>query len=188
MPGNIISIYTMNAPGAPPTVDNPNPQDPFTEIPFEVGDFVAVIGTVLLDANNQPFVSATDVNDSSVGVYTFPFTDPAYVSIEVLLMGTGGVPDPLFPDEDGRRTVVEGFMTDPLRNVDISAIDIDCNGILSFRRPAWVANFPIEQGLPLVGKKGRYRFRAFTGGTFLPPTQYVGDKFPAAFRVRRTTG
>lgn len=174
--GNIVPIYTMNAPGAPPTVDNPFPQDPYTEIPFEVGDYVTVIGTLELDASGQGFVSATDINDASVGVYTFPFTDPAYVTIEVLLMGTGGVPDPLFPQEDGRRTIVEGFMTDPLRNVDISAIDIDCNGILSFRRPAWVANFPIEQGLPLVGKKGRYRFRAFTGGTFLPPTQYVGTQ------------
>ncbi len=90
-----------------------------------------------------------------------------------MLMGTGGTPDPAFPQEAARRTRVEGMATDPLRNIDISAIDIDCNGNLVFRLPTWVSNFPIEQGLPFIGKKGRWRFRP-NGGTFLPPMQNVG--------------
>ncbi len=80
---------------------------------------------------------------------------------------------PAFPQEAARRTRVEGFSTDPLRNVDISAIDIDACGNLTFRLPTWVSNFPVEQGLPLIGKKGRWRFRP-NGGTFLPPVQNVG--------------
>jgi hypothetical protein len=170
---NVINIYTMNVPGDAPTVDNPFPQDPYTEVPFEVGDFVTIIGTQFLDATTfQPFVSATSIV-ANLGVYTFPNVDPAYVEIEVLLQGTGGTPDPSFPQEAARRTRVEGFSTDSLRNVDISAIDIDSCGNLTFRLPTWVSNFPVEQGLPLIGKKGRWRFRP-NGGTFLPPVQNVG--------------
>jgi hypothetical protein len=171
--GNVINIYTMNVPGDAPTVDNPFPQDPYTEVPFEVGDFVTIKGTQFLDPTTfQPFVSATEIV-TNLGVYTFPNVDPAYILVEVLLQGTGGSPDPAFPQEAARRTRVEGFSTDPLRNVDISAIDIDACGSLTFRLPTWVSNFPVEQGLPLIGKKGRWRFRP-NGGTFLPPVQNVG--------------
>jgi hypothetical protein len=170
--GAIRTIYTMNAPGDAPTVDNPFPQDPYTEVPFEVGDFVSLIGTLEMSDQGVPFMSATEVV-ANVGVFTFPNVDPAYVVIEVMLMGTGGTPDPAFPQEAARRTRVEGMATDPLRNIDISAIDIDCNGNLVFRLPTWVSNFPMEQGLPFIGKKGRWRFRP-NGGTFLPPMQNVG--------------
>jgi hypothetical protein len=169
--GAIRTIYTMNAPGDAPTVDNPFPQDPYTEVPFEVGDFVSMISTLELDDQGKPYLSATEVV-ANLGVFTFPNTDPAYVVIEVLLQGAGGVGDPSFPQEAARRTRVEGMMTDPLRNIDISAIDIDCNGNLVFRLPTWVSSFPVEQGLPLIGKKGRWRFRP-NGGTFLPPVQNV---------------
>jgi hypothetical protein len=169
--GAIRTIYTMNAPGDAPTVDNPFPQDPYTEVPFEVGDFVSIIGTLELDDKGVPFMSATEVV-ANLGVFTFPNTDPAYIVVEVLLQGTGGVPDPAFPQEAARRTRVEGMVTDSLRNIDISAVDIDCNGNLVFRLPTWVSSFPVEQGLPFIGKKGRWRFRP-NGGTFLPPVQNV---------------
>jgi hypothetical protein len=185
--GNVINIYTMNAPGAPPTLDNPFPQDPYTEVPFEVGDFVTIIGTQFQDATTfQSYVSATEVV-ANLGVYTFPNVDPAYVEIEVLLQGTGGAPDPSFPQEAARRTRVEGFSTDPLRNVDISAIDIDSCGNLAFRLPTWVSSFPVEQGLPLIGKKGRWRFRP-NGGTFLPPVQNVGAQISGALQGAQNNG
>ena len=161
----------MNQPGGVQTVGQVA-QDPWSEVPFEVGDFVTVVGTQFQDVNGQPYISATEIVDN-VGVYTFPGSDPAYVVIEVLLQGTGGVPNPAFPQEAGRRTVVEGFTTDDFRNVDISAIDIDCNGNLSFRFPGWAYNFPVQNGAPLVGIKGRWRFRP-AGGAFLPPVQNVG--------------
>lgn len=170
--GNLLYVFTMNAPGATPTVDNPFPQDPYTEVPFEVGDFVSITGTQFQDAATAlTYMSATQIVDN-LGVYTFPNADPAYVDIDVLLQGTGGTPDPAFPQEAARRAVVEGFSTDPLRNVDISAVDIDACGNLSFRLPTWVSNFPVEQGLPLVGMRGRWRFLP-NGGTFLPPVQNV---------------
>lgn len=169
--GNVLDIFTMNAPGAGPSIDNPFPQDPYTEVPFEVGDFVSIAGTQFQDATGQTYISATQIV-GNLGVFTFPNTDPAYVEIEVLLQGTGGTPDPAFPQEAARRTTVEGFSTDPLRNVDISAVDIDACGNLTFRLPTWVSNFPVEQGLPLIGMKGRWRFTP-NGGTFLPPVQNV---------------
>lgn len=177
--GNMLYVFTMNAPGGTPTVDNPFPQDPYTEVPFEVGDFVSITGTQFQDAaTGLTYVSATQIVDN-LGVYTFPDADPAYVDIETLLQGTGGTPDPAFPQEAARRTVVEGFSTDPLRNVDISAVDIDACGNLSFRLPTWVSNFPVQQGLPLIGMRGRWRFTP-AGGTFLPPVQNVAVQVSGA--------
>jgi hypothetical protein len=184
--GTVIDIYTMNAPGDPPTLDNQFPQDPYTEVPFEVGDFVSIIGTQFQDGTGQSYVSATEIV-ANLGVYTFPNTDPAYIEIEVLLQGTGGSPDPAFPQEAARRTRVEGFSTDPLRNVDISAIDIDPCGNFTFRLPTWVSNFPVEQGLPLIGKKGRWRFRP-NGGTFLPPVQNVGAQISGGAQLFQNNG
>lgn len=185
--GNLINIYTMNVPGDAPTIDNPFPQDPWTEVPFEVGDFVSIIGSQFIDpATGTQYVSATEIV-TNLGVYTFPNVDPAYMLIEVLLQGTGGAPDPAFPQEAARRTRVEGFSTDPLRNVDISAVDIDPCGNLTFRLPTWVSNFPVEQGLPLIGKKGRWRFRP-NGGTFLPPVQNVAAQVSGGFQAANNNG
>ncbi len=115
-----------------------------------------------------PLYSATQVMTTSVGIKTAPQTDPGYVLVEVLVQGTGGVPDPAFPQEAGVRTRVEGFSTDPFRAVDVSAIDQDCNGNLIFRQPAWASNFPVEPGPPGIGVVGRWRARFPQGGDFLP--------------------
>lgn len=172
---SLQNIFTMNAPGAPPSPDNPFPQDPYLEAPFEVGDFVTVIGTQEVDpATNIPFITATQVLNTSVGAYTWPNTDPAYPVVEVVIQGTAGVASPFFPQEAGVRTRVEGFTTDPLRTVDVSAIDIDCNGNLTFREPSWTANFPVEPGPPGIGVKGRWRMRFPQGGDFLPAVENVG--------------
>src|ERR1051326_8223058 len=112
--------------------------------------------------------------DTNVGPYTWPATDPAYVRIEILIQGTGGIPNNLFPQEAGVRTRVEGFTTDWQRPVDVGAIDADCNGNLTFREPAWAANFPIEPGPPGIGVKGRWRMRFPQGGDFLPAVLNVG--------------
>jgi len=174
--GTILeNVYTMNAPGAGPTQDNPLPQDPYLEAPFEVGDFVNVIGTLEMDANGA-YITATSVEDTSVGPYTWPGTDPAYIHIDVVIQGTGGVDNQFFPQEAGVRTRVEGFSTDPQRTVDVSAIDQDCNGNLTFREPAWAANFPVEPGPPGIGIKGRWRMRFPQGGDFLPAVQNVGAR------------
>jgi hypothetical protein len=184
---SLVNIFTMNAPGAGPTADNPIPQDPYAEVPFEVGDFISIIGT--LEADDQgPYITATDVMDMNVGAYTWPATDPAYIRIEVVIEGTGGVDPALFPQEAGVRTRVEGFTTDWQRAVDVSAIDADCNGNLTFREPSWVSNFPVEPGPPGIGVKGRWRARFPQGGDFLPAVLNVGARVSGSVPGKNESG
>ena len=181
-----LAVFTMNAPGDAPTPDNPFPQDPYAEMPFEVGDFVDIIPTQEMD-DRGPFLSATEVV-GNIGVSTAPGVDPAYVVVEVTLMGTAATPDPAFPQEAGVRTRVEGFTTDPTRTVDVSAIDYDCNGNVTFREPSWVANFPVEPGPPGIGKRGRWRMRFPQGGQFMPPTQNIGARVSGAVLGKNKSG
>src|SRR5882724_1512195 len=183
----LMNIYTMNAPGAAATVDNPIPQDPYLEAPFEVGDFVMLIGTLEVDADGS-YMTITDVDATSVGPSTWPNTDPAYLTVDVVIQGTGGVPSPFFPQEVGVRTRVEGMSTDSFRTVDVSAIDIDCHGNLTFREPAWAANFPVEPGIPGVGVKGRWRVRFPQGGDFLPAVQNVGARISGSSPGKMKSG
>ncbi|MGZ4888850.1 MAG: hypothetical protein ACXWBH_06685, partial [Candidatus Angelobacter sp.] len=183
----LVPIYTMNQAGDAPTVENPIPQDPYLEVPFEVGDFVNIIGTLEVDANG-PYITATDVEALTVGPYTWPGTDPAYIHIEVVIQGTGGVDPAFFPQEAGVRTRVEGFTTDIGRQVDVSAIDQDCNGNLTFREPAWAANFPVEPGPPGIGLKGRWRMRFPQGGNFLPAVQNVGARISGSVPGKSKNG
>ncbi|HEY1939356.1 MAG TPA: hypothetical protein VGJ33_15615 [Candidatus Angelobacter sp.] len=185
--GVIIPIFTMNQAGDPPSVENPFPQDPFVEMPFEVGDFVNIIGTLEMDAAG-PFITATDIQALTVGAYTWPGTDPAYIREDVVIQGTAGVPNPFFPQEAGVRTRVEGFSTDVGRQVDVSAIDQDCNGNLTFREPAWTSAFPVEPGPPGIGVKGRWRMRFPQGGNFLPAVQNVGARINGSVPGKNKNG
>lgn len=180
-------IFTMNQVGDPATVENPFPQDPLLEMPFEVGDFVNIIGTLEMD-DQGPFITATDVQALTVGAYTWPNTDPAYIIEEVVIQGTGGVDPQFFPQEAGVRTRVEGFTTDIARQVDVSAIDQDCNGNLTFREPAWASNFPVEPGPPGIGVKGRWRMRFPQGGNFLPAVQNVGARVSGSVPGKNKNG
>jgi hypothetical protein len=182
----MLTIFTMNAPGAAPTPENPIPQDPYAEAPFEIGDWVDVLPTLQMD-DQGPYVTATEVV-GNVSIYTAPGVDPAYVVIEVALMGTAATPDPNFPQEAGVRTRVEGFTTDPSRPVDVSAIDYDCNGNVTFREPSWVASFPVEPGPPSIGKRGRWRVRFPQGGNFMPPTANVGARVSGGVLGKNKSG
>jgi hypothetical protein len=156
-------------------------------MPFEVGDFVNVIGTLEMD-DQGPFITATDIEALTVGAYTWPGSDPAYIHIDVVIQGTGGTPSPFFPQEAGVRTRVEGFTTDVSRQVDVSAVDQDCNGNLTFREPAWAANFPVEPGPPGIGVKGRWRMRFPQGGNFLPAVQNVGARISGSVPGKSKNG
>jgi hypothetical protein len=181
-----FTIFTLNAPGDGPTPENPNPQDPYAEMPYEVGDWVDVIATQEVDAQG-PYMTATEVV-GNVGTFTAPGTDPAYIVVEVTIMGTAATPDPAFPQETGVRTRVEGMTTDPIRPVDVSAIDYDCNGNITFREPSWVSNFQVEPGPPGIGKRGRWRVRFPQGGNFQPPTQNIGARVSGGVLGKNKSG
>lgn len=181
--GKPLRIFTMDPlidplTGLPPIGFNGDltqqPTDPSVFAPLEVGDWVDVGGTLLLDSNGAPYILAHTIS-GGVGIFTFPGSDPAYVAIDVLLQGTGGVANPGFPQEAGIRTRVEGFTTDDSRNIDVYAIDIDCNGIATPRVPSWVSNFPVDPGPPAGAVRGRWRWRP-NGGNFLPPSMVIGAR------------
>ena len=83
--GGFAMAIQMNDPAL---VGNPLP-DARIQAPFEVGDYVTYAGTMINDAAGS-YVSAHTVTNNTA-IYTWPGTNPAYVSTDVTLIGTGGL-------------------------------------------------------------------------------------------------
>jgi hypothetical protein len=175
------TIFTMGTPAAPTPAERQNPAlrsvalDPWRAAPFKVGDYITVRGPIVKDGQGQ-YISAFAI-DGNVGIFTAPGTTPAYVSVDVLLMGTGPVDDVTLAQEGAKRTIVEGFTTDFTAPVLVSAVDVDaCTGGTSDRLWNTVA---VDQGPPTGAVAGRWRFRPgaplfdLKGFPFLPPTREV---------------
>jgi K319-like protein len=178
-PTGFASIFTMQPPGQ-------GPPSPLAQAPFEVGDFVDYSGTLVKDGSeplsgplgptDTTYVSAWSVV-ANVGIWTWPGTDPAYIALDVTILGVGGI-GVAGAVEATTRTRFEGFTTDPTRHVDLYGIDVDpCNGTISDRH--WGA-VDVDPGPPLGAVRGRWRFRPPgrvlslpASGTFLPPTREV---------------
>jgi hypothetical protein len=145
-----------------------------------VGDQVNWIGTLFkLDPLNpdnsagNTYISAHTVEDV-LGIFTQPGVPPAYVTIEGMLIGTGGAAVQGILQEASTRLTVVGFTTDPTRLVDIYAQDINpCTGQETLRLLA--TTDPSTQ--PLVG---RFVHRVL-GGDFMPPTRYYVMKSRTQF-------
>jgi hypothetical protein len=178
--GGFLKIFTMNPPDSAPL-----PLDPTRMAPLEVGDFVTYAGTLVKDGPeptagplpslDKTYVSAWTVI-ANLGIFTSPGSDPAYVAIDVSILGVGGAAAPGLPQEATTRTKFEGFTTDPSRAIDLFGIDVDpCTGAESERH--WGAS-DVDQGPPLGAVRGRWRYAPPTkilslpaAGTFLPPTR-----------------
>jgi hypothetical protein len=131
--GNYLTIFTTDYPplwvewGLVPGGFVGNGTNPLQMAPFEIGDYVDYNGNLTTDANGA-YVSAWGVI-ANVGLFTQSGTQPAYTAIDVMLLGTAGIPDPNLPQEAAVRTRIEGFTTDPSSSVDLFAVDVDsCNG------------------------------------------------------------
>jgi hypothetical protein len=178
--GRYQSIFTMPVRPAPTVAEQANPAlratpDPWRMAPFEVGDYVTVKGPIVTDAAGQ-YIDAWGI-DANVGIFTTPGSLPAYVAIDVLLMGTGPINDPLIAQEGAKRTRVEGFTTDISTAILISAVDVNaCTGE-ELERP-WNVE-AVDPGPPNGAVAGRWRFRPgaplfdLKGFPFLPPTREV---------------
>jgi len=175
--GNRIMNFTMLPPGIPGLADAR------LMAPFEVGDYITYAGLQISDGNG-PYISAWQIIDN-VGIYTAPGVDPAYIAIDVILEGVGGLPNANFPQEATTRSRVEGFSTDFTRTVEIVAVDRDCNGNET-ERP-WASFFAVDPGPPTGAKKGRWRFRP-TGGVFLPPVREVRARITGAQNTVQPNG
>lgn len=185
------------------------------EAPFEIGDFVTYSGTLVKDApaggfqaGDGPTAGPTPANGAagtyisahtiiaSLGIHTHPGTIPAYVAIDVTILGVGGI-TPLGLGEAAARTRFEGFSTDASRIVDLWGIDVDCTtGAPSDRN--W-GSIDVDPGPPTGAVEGRWRFRPPNkvltmpaSGAFLPPTRMVHatirGAYPAPVGVSPVTG
>jgi K319-like protein len=114
--------------------------DATAQAPFQVGDYIEYSGTIQQDdslgtATGVPaakYVSAWNIV-GNVGIYTSPGAAPAYLAIELTILGTGGtaITAPLpVPEEVTTRIKARGFFTDPARLVDVFAVVVDpCTGV-----------------------------------------------------------
>jgi hypothetical protein len=164
--GRYIANFTMPDPATLAAGQLP---DPRIMAPFEVGDHVTYSGTLIGDAGSAgPFRSAdgsyisAHTLISNVAIFTAPFTDPAYVAIDVSLLGNGGVTIPA-NTEAVVRTRFEGMSTDPSRNIRLFGIDVAPDGTTSDRDWGIVA---VDPGAPAGAVKGRWRFQPPCTGLF----------------------
>lgn len=193
--GNYLSVFTFPPP--PPQI-NPttdvavltadpvpgvSPPDATRQLPFVVGDYVTVKGTLVNDpalvnpatghctppagATACPTILSANTIVAELGAFTAPGTMPAYVFIESALLGVGGAPDPLIPIEAKDKLVVVAFTTDSSSLLDAYAIDVDnCTGNESDRFLATGNPY----GIPVAAVRGRAVIRSVIG-FFLPATR-----------------
>ena len=142
--------------------------DPRVQAPMEIGDFINYAGTLTADAAGT-YMSAHTITDNAA-IRTFPGTNPAYVSIEVGLMGTGGL-TVFGAGEAAVRTKFEGMTTDPSRRIHLYGVDVNPDGTTSDRD--WGTIFPDDAAGAVPG---RWRFR--------PPCLTFGST-PAANKLSK---
>lgn len=176
-----LTIFTMPPPGPGVTPNS------MLAAPFKVGDYVDYAGTLMKDgaqpsAGPMPagglsstYIAAHTVL-ANLGIFTSPGSNPAYVAIDVMLLGVGGAPLPGLAQEATVRTRFEGFCTDPSRLIDLFGIDLDACTTASSDR-SW-GSIDVDPGPPTAAVKGRWRFRPPSkvlsmppAGTFLPATR-----------------
>lgn len=208
--GVFSTSFTMNDPTVLPGV----PPDANIQAPFEVGDYVTFAGTLVADplvtagptAGPWPGAASTYISAhtmiNNAAIYTAPGTNPAYVTVNVSLIGTGGLVI-IGANEAAIRTRFEGFTTDVAptaatqRNIHLYGIDLNpSTGATSDRDYGTIG---VDPGPPAGAAKGRWRFRPpclpfgsvptkpdrdcvmNAAGTFLPPTREVRAVIEGAF-------
>src|SRR3954451_1245724 len=167
--GAYQTIFTMPPPPAvspTPAAGGPMPPpDATQQAPFQVNDYITYSGTLVRDSSGGQYISAHTII-AELGIYTSPGTMPAYVAIDDMLLGVGGNPNPLFPQEAVEKLRITAFTTDPSQLIDFYAVDVDACGTETNRFYGTADPF----GPPVAGKKGRARLIT-TVGNFLPASR-----------------
>ena len=156
--------------------------DPRQQAPFELGDYVTFAGNVETDSTGR-YISAHTIV-ASLGIYTQPGVDPAYDTVDVSLIGTGGL-TVFGAGEAAARTRFEGMTTDETRQIHVYGVDINPN---TGRRPtatgARSCPIPARPTAPCAAagasarrapppSRRRRRARRRPSGQFIPPTREV---------------
>src|SRR3954470_21929739 len=122
--GKYLTLFSMPAPGG---ATGP---DARLMAPFEVGDFITYNGIQVSDAAGG-YIAAHTI-ESNMTIITAPGTQPAYVGMNVLIMGVSTKAGAPAGTEGAVRTRVEGFSTDvTLSNI----VDIMAGGLGPWARP-----------------------------------------------------
>ncbi|MDC8451009.1 MAG: hypothetical protein LV473_22045 [Nitrospira sp.] len=164
---NLLTTYVMTG----PDLLNPTPGvtvikacnpacDPKKQVPLMVGDYITYQGTLASypdpasPAQSITYVS-THTIEANLGIYTERDKDPAYVSIEPILIGTLGAPAICGSTAECQdRIKVEGFTTDPSRPVNVYAVDVTPDGSGGFTTTLRFIGPGVTKPAPL----GRFRF------------------------------
>src|SRR5438105_805575 len=169
MPPSPDNFGIVDGPGAFP--------DARQQLPLMIGDWIDYSGTLAKDALGADYISAHTIQ-ANLGIFTAPGWQPAYVSVELILLGTAGTAIPGIAQEATNRIFIVGFTTDPAMLIDINAIDVNpCTGTETLRLLGTVD--PASQPV-----RGRFRFHVL-GGAFMPPTRemvivsYTGQTPPS---------
>lgn len=170
--------FTMNAPGGFPG----SPLDPTVQAPFMIGDFIISFAGTLVNDSAAPtagpwtspantYISAHTISNN-VSIYTVAGTNPAYVTVETTLIGTGGLVV-IGANEATVRSRFEGFTSDvdcgtagceavggtfpSQRLINLYGIDVSpFDGSTSDR---YFGVIGVDPGPPNGAQKGRWRFR-----------------------------
>ena len=190
------AVATPPVPGAAVTAPTP-----WLEAPLMVGDYISFAGTLVQDGDPTrglttgplptngmagTYISAHTINNN-VAIYTAPGTTPAYVIVEVTILGTGGA-QAAGAVEATARTRFEGHTTDvgAVRTVGSTLTDnihlfgVDINPLTGVTGDRDWGSVDVDQGPPTGAAKGRWRFRPPTtvlthpaAGSFVPPARLV---------------
>lgn len=152
--GTFQQLFTMNNPNL---AVKPVGSDPLLQAPFEVGDYITFSGSLAPDplVPTGTMISAHTIVDNTA-IFTADGTDPAYIMIEVSLIGTGGL-QVFGAGEATIRTRFEGKSTDRTRPVYLYGIDYNpADGSSSDR---YFGTIMPDPGPPVGAVTGRWRFR-----------------------------
>gem|GEM_PF-742149 len=228
--GGPLACFSPTTTGAPCTYFTTLPPgggapDPTIQAPFEVGDIITYAGTLVQDcamtgcpgggptAGPWPaagraatYISAHTISNNTA-IYTFPGTNPAYVSTEVTILGTGGV-TVAGAGEAVVRTRFEGMTTDAdptgafQRIIHLYGVDFNpITGVATDRDFGTIGVDPGPENA-LGAVRGRWRFRPpcqpngqiasvrncvmNAANSFLPPPREVRAVIQGAFTAPLT--
>lgn len=154
--------FTCGASTNDPTAPVHAACQPGKPAPLQVGDYITYAGMLTEDTpRSGTFFHAAHAIGAMTGIYTSPGTDPAYVFIEVSILGSLGAPYPGVLQEATSRYKIVGFTTDPSRQVDAFLMDVPGERRVTTLLPSTVP--PI----------GRFRITLPSKSNFLPVTRDV---------------
>ena len=158
--------FTCGAVSAEPTAPALPGCQPDKPAPLIVGDYIAFNGMLTEDSpGSGTFFHAAHAVHAMAGIYTSPGVNPAYVFIEVALIGTLGEPYPGINQEQTSRFRIVGFTTDISRRVEVFLVDV--NG------PAETERLLTTLSPSPVAQIGRIRITLPAKANFLPITRDV---------------